>query len=468
MNPKAKFLHGSLWRHIIVMTLSASVGMLSLFIVEFVDLFFIAQLGDNSLTAAIGFSSTITFFIVSVSIGMLIAAVALASQKIGAQQEEDAKRLASNTLYIGFAITSVLTLAIWLLAPQILSLLGAKGETLSHAIMYMRIIVPSMPVLTIAFVGSGILRAHGDAKRAMYTTMTAGIINAILDPILIFGLDMGLAGAAIASVCGYIGMAYIAMRPVFKYYGGISRFHWPSIKLDMPAIFGISLPAILTNIATPVGNIMVIRALAFYGDSVMAGYAVIGRMTPLALCLIYALSGAVGPIIGQNFGAKAFDRIRDTITRATIFCAGYIVLVWGLMISLLPWITDVFKLETGGKALLETFVIFAVPLAFFNGVIFVGNATFNTMGRPIWSSFVNWGRNTLGILPFIAVGALWYGANGVIIGQALGAIVFAGLAFYLSLKLVDGYQTGRMTLDKKEKAQVKAMSEPNEPPMGTV
>src|SRR5690606_30427525 len=104
-----------------------------------------------------------------------------------------------------------------------------------------------------------------------------------------------------------------------------------SLREDFKPIFAILLPAILTNLATPLGGFITYRYIAQYPDEVIAGFAVMGRVIPVAFCLIFSLSGAVGPIIGQNFGALKFDRIRLTIKQAITFALGYTLLVWPLL-----------------------------------------------------------------------------------------------------------------------------------------
>jgi len=429
-------------RHIAVMSLSSSLGLLSMFIVDFVDLYFIALLGEMSLTAAVGFAGTLIFLNMSAGIGLMIAMSALGAQRIGRGDLEGARNIATNVIAAGLGVGVFLALIMFIFAPQLMGLIGATGEAQQRGADYMRIVAPSSPIMMIGLILSGLLRAHGDARRAMNATLAAGIVNAILDPIFIFALGFGLEGAAMASVCARIAMAVTALYPILKHYGGFAPFENSRFIKDLKEISGIATPAILTNVATPIGALIVMRFIADYGDDAVAGYSVIGRLAPLAFCVIFALSGAVGPIIGQNFGAGDYGRIRETLRKALIFTAGYTLIIWVVLFSGSGFIADQFKLGQTGRDLLKVFTMIITPLFFFNGVLFIANASFNNLNRPTWSTMLNWGKNTLGVLPFVWFGAKWGDATGVLIGQAVGGIFFAVLAVWLAFQLASRYERG--------------------------
>lgn len=443
---KAKFLEGNLMRHVIVMSLSASAGLLSIFIVDFVDLFFISLLGQAALAAAVGFAGTILFFNMSITIGLMIAMSALAAQRIGRGEEGEARRIATSVVAVGMVIGVVISALTWIFAPQFLGALGAVGETRDFAVSYLRIVTPTLPVMVLAMVCSGLLRAHGDARRAMNATLAAGAVNAVLDPILIFGFffvpALGLDGAAYASATARFAMAGTALYPIIRHYGGFAPFSIGHLRKDLAPIFAIAVPAILTNIATPVGSFIVTRAIAPYGDAAMAGYSVVGRLTPLAFCVIFALSGAVGPIIGQNFGARNYGRVRETLVKALQFTALYTLLVWAVLVLLQGFIVETFGLRDLGASLIFWFALLITPLFFFNGVLFVANASFNNLNRPVWSTMLNWGRNTIGAAPFAFIGGAVAGAPGVLVGHALGGVVFAVVGVVICLRLVRAFENG--------------------------
>jgi len=152
-------------RHILSMTLAMGAGLIALFLVDLADIFFLSLLKDPRITAAMGFAGPILFFNLSICIGSSIAMGALVSRSVGARNEAEARRYASNVLVYGALFTGAISLIVWLVLPVALGLLGAGGETRELAMDYMRIILPSMPVLSVAMAQGSILRAIGDGRR---------------------------------------------------------------------------------------------------------------------------------------------------------------------------------------------------------------------------------------------------------------------------------------------------------------
>ena len=433
---EAKFLTGSLFRHVTVMSLTASLGLMAVFIVDFVDMIFISMLGKAELAAAVGYAGAILFFTTSFGIGLAIAAGALVARALGAGDEDLARERTTHALAYGFIFSVAFASCVWMTLDVLVALLGATGETAALAVHFMQIIVPSMPILIMGMMGSAILRAHGDARRAMLCTISGGVVNAVLDPILIFGLDLELTGAAIASVIARVVICAMALWPLAKIYGGLIRPKPLGMARDLSPILAIAFPAILAQIATPVGQAFVTREMAAYGEEAVAGMAVVGRLIPVAFGVIFALSGAVGPIIGQNFGAGNTDRVRRGFNAAVIFVAVVIVLVSTILFLARGAIADLF----GAYGLTRDLIyLFCGPLAlafFFPGVLFVANAAFNNLGHPFYSTFTNWGRNAIALIPLVWIGSALGGAQGVLIGQALAGVLFGALSWVLALRVI--------------------------------
>ena len=188
----------------------------------------------------------------------------------------------------------------------------------------------------------------------------------------------------------------------------------PNVK----TIFSIGVPSVLTQIATPVGNAFVTAAISSYGDSAVAGWAVIGRVIPVAFAALFALSGSVGPILGQNLGAGRHDRLRSTMRDSLKVVVGYVLCVWLLLALGGGWIADAFHADGEARALIVFFCVFVAGTYIFNGAVFVANAAFNNLGFVLYSTALNWGRATLGVVPFIWLGGHYFGARGVLGGSA--------------------------------------------------
>ena len=436
MAEQAKFLEGSLFKHIAVMAATSSVGLMFVFLVDFVDMIFISMLGKEELAAAIGYAGAILFFTTSFGIGMAIASGALEARALGGGGRALAREKSDASMIYGVLFAAIFAALVWINIPALAGLMGASGETLELATMYLRIIVPSLPLFVVAIVGGAVLRAHGDARRSMMATVAAGLVNAVLDPILIFGFGLDLMGAALASVAARCAMAVMALRPIFQHHGGMN---WPSMAClwrDFWPLAAIAFPAILTQLATPIGQAYVTRSMAEFGEEAVAGMASIARLIPVSFAVIFALSGAIGPIIGQNYGAKRHDRVERTFREGMLFTVIVVAVIsLGLFLLREP-IAALFQAEGVARSLL---FLFCGPLAlawFFNGAIFVTNASFNNLGHPFYSTWINWGRHTLGTVPFVMLGAAWFGAPGVLIGQSVGGAIFAAIAVVLTFRVI--------------------------------
>jgi len=433
----AAFVEGSILRHISIMSASSGAGLLAIFLVDFADLFFISLLGASALAAAVGYAGTVLFFFTSIGIGLAIAMGALTARALGKEDTDRARNVAGSVAAIIIGVGLVLTTILMIFAPTFLTWLGAEGEAHDYATSYLRIAGAGTPFLMLGMAGGAVLRSHGDARRAMNTTLSSAVINAVLDPLFIFGFGWGLDGAALATFVARVTLAVVAWRPIIALYDGVARPRAASVVTDLAPVFAIAGPALLTNVATPVGNAFVTRIISGFGTEAVAGYAVIGRLTPLAFCLIFGLSGAVGPIIGQNFGAGQIERVRETLFKALLLAATYVAIV-SLALFLLRWpLADLFKASDEARALI---FLFCGPLSLafvFNAALFTTNAAFNNLDRPLTSTVVNWGRHTLGTVPFAWLGTQFMGAEGVLIGQYAGGAIFAVIGVFLAFRLID-------------------------------
>lgn len=433
---EAVFTQGSIYKHIIKMSVMSAIGLLSIFIVDLVDLYFLSLLGEIEMASAIGFAGIILFFTIAISIGLMIAMGALVAKAIGAKDLCSAKTYAMNVFAICLILGCVVGFGTWFFIADILTFLGAKGRSLELATDYLGIIVPSLPVLMIAMAATGALRSLGDAKRAMYVTLLAGLINAALDPLLIFTFDMGIAGAAWASVAARVGMMIYAMYLIVLNHRLVCPFDYKRFKQDLPDIIGVGIPAVLTNVATPIGNAYIIYVLSDFGDSAVGGFSIIGRITPVAFCLIFAISGAVGPIIGQNFGAGLYDRVRQTISKSFVIIVIYSIVVSLFLYGLNNIIVKLFKVDGEAAYLILVFCSWIAILTIFRGFLFVANAAFNNLGKAQYSTVMNFGKATLGTIPFVYYGAKYYGAFGILLFESLGGVVFGVLSSIVAFRVV--------------------------------
>ena len=272
-------------------------------------------------------------------------------------------------------------------------------------------------------------------------TLAGGIVTAIADPILIFGFGLGVDGAAIASVISRLAMLALGWHSVVRVHKLTSRATPADVISDLKPLARIAVPAILTNLATPLGNSIVTAMIARYGDGAVAGWAVLGRLVPVAFGAFFALSGSVGPIMGQNVGARLFPRVRQTLTDSLTFIALYGLAVWLILFALSGPIVHLFGATGEAAAVIRFFCVYAALAWAFNGAVFVANAAFNNLGFATYSTVFNWARATIGTVPFAMAGA-WiagpaHGAEGIIAGQAVGGIVFGIASILICYRVID-------------------------------
>ena len=434
---QAKFVTGNLFAHVAVMSLTASVGLMAIFLVDLINMMYISWLQDAVLTAAIGYGGAVLFFTTAFGIGLSVGVSAIVARAVGARDPALARQRATEGLVLSAGFGILFSALVWVFLPQIVAALGATGRVGAETLWFLRLVTPGQPLLMIGMVGAAIQRAHGAARSSMMVTVWGAVVLAVLDPVFILWLDMGLTGAALAGWGSRLAMCAMALWPIWRRLGGFAPVSLRSLRDSAAPLFTISGPAILTQLATPVGQAVVTRMVAGYGEAAVAGMAIAGRLTPVAFGMIFALSGAIGPIMGQNLGAGRMDRVRRVFWDAVLFTAVVIGVMSALLFGLRGPIADLFHAEGVARDLVYLFCGPLSLLFFFNGLIFVANATCNNLGAAFQSTMVNWGRHTLGTLPFALWGAQVWGAQGVLIGQAAGGIVFGLLAVFLALRVIE-------------------------------
>ncbi|WP_448951289.1 MATE family efflux transporter [Labrys neptuniae] len=430
-SPTAKFVTGSIMRHVVVMTATGSVGLMSVFAVDLINLWYIAHLGDTVATAAVGYGAAVLFLATSICIGVMISAGALCSRALGARDRELARRYGASILVWMILINAGVAIVAFPLIPRLLSMLGASGRTLELATIFLQISVPSGVLMGSGMALSGVLRAVGDAKRSMYVTLTGAIAAAILDPIFILWLGLGVEGAAIVIVISRLVTVLVGWHGASRIHDLVGRLSLRLALADTAPIMAIAGPAVLANLATPVANGYMTAVLAPFGDGAVAGNAVMGRLIAFCFGGIFSLSGVVGPILGQNYGAGRLDRVRRALSDAFGFTTLYALVVWVVLALAHQLVIHLFNLtDPQAIRLITFFCLFAAGSWIFHGLLFVANASFNNLGFPVAATLFNWGKATLGTIPFALLGAKYWGAEGALAGQGLGAVVFGVLGVW--------------------------------------
>lgn len=429
-----RFVTGSLMRHIAVMAGTGAIGLVAIFAVDLINLLYIAQLGEQAIAAAVGFAGVVGFLHMSIYIGLMIGMVATVSRHIGAHQMDEARALASSSLVWVLGLSVLLVGLNLLFLDPLLRLLGAEGRVLELAHGFLVITLPSTVLLGVGMACTALLRAVGDARRSMMVTLIPAMVTAVLDPLFIFGFGLGLTGAALVVLIARGVLVGVGLYGAVRVHRLLAPVQRQRLLADARTLAAVAGPAVLTNLATPMGTAFVTHSIAPFGAAAVAGQATIERLTPVAFGVIYSLSGAVGPVLGQNLGARQYGRVREGLRASLTFMVIAVLAGWLVLALLQTPLVRLFSLDGTAAAMVHAFCSWIAGSFLFMGALFVANAAFNNLGRPLWSTGFNWARATLGTMPFAWWGA-HYGPVQVLAGQAVGAMLFGSLAMLAAFRL---------------------------------
>jgi len=418
------------------MTIPVIYGMILLMTFNLVDTFFVSLLGTQPL-AAISFTFPVTFTVISLMIGLGIGTSAVLARQLGKGDKVSAKITASVALYLGAVVVVVLSLIGYIFTDNIFTLLGASSAALILIHQYIDVWFLGSICLIGPMIGNAILRANGDTKTPSIVMGGAGLINAILDPLLIFGLgpfpELGMQGAAIATLiswaCGFIFVLYIL----------IIKKNIISVRLPNASIFiqavkqiaKIGFPAAGANMLTPLAAAIMTAIVARYGESAVAAFGVGSRLESIACLVILAMSMTLPPFISHNFGANNMKRVAFSYKTSVKFVMIWQVFIYVVMVLLAPFIADAFAKEQQVADIIQLF-IWILPLGYgFQGVIILTNSSFNALHKPIMALMLSIVRLFVCYVPFAYVGSLLFNLEGLFVGALCGNIVMASLSYYI-------------------------------------
>lgn len=437
-NPQARYVQGNILGHIIQAAAASSVGMLAIFLVDLADLYFISLLGVPQLAAAVGFSGILFFLAASVGMALSVAASTLVSQELGQKDQTKASQYFLDVTMFALVLGVAVAIILHLSAPALLSLLGARGEVHELALSYFRIVNYSLPLLLLGMTGGAGLRASGAPGLSMRSTLWSGAVNAVLDPLFIFGLwiipGMGLDGAAFATVCSRFALLFASGYGAVVTQKLLKGASLARVPHSFGPVLGIAFPSLVTSLSTPIGSAFITNRLAVYGDEVIAGVSVFGRILPLAFVGLFTMTMALSPVVGQNFGAQQYDRIRVALRDSAILSFAYGIPVAAVLALSAPMLAGLFNLTGDG---VEVFYFYCRFMAFtygFYGLHLAATQTFTNIGHPTWSTIANLVRDLLFMVPLV----LWLGgtATGVLIGQYSATVLSGVLAMAIAWVVV--------------------------------
>ncbi len=418
------------------MTIPMIYGMVLLMTFNLIDIFFVSLLGTQPL-AAISFTFPVTFTVISLMIGLGIGTSAVIAKFLGSDDGESAKNAATASLYLAAIIVMSLSFLGYLFTDELFTLLGAQASLLPLIHQYMDIWYIGSVCLIGPIIGNAILRASGDTKTPSMIMGSAGLINAILDPIFIFGFGpvpaMGIQGAAIATLISWL-LGFVFVLVLLTKQKNLIHTHLLTLKQltsSCRIILKIGLPAASANMLTPIAAAIMTAIAATYGESVVAGFGVGSRIESIASLVILALSMTLPPFISQNFGAGHMHRVKQAYKTSIKFVLFWQVFIYVILIIAAPWIASAFAKEQEVADIIVLFILI-LPLGYgLQGVIILTNSSFNALHKPMVALVLSLIRLFICYVPLAFLGSYLYGLHGFFIGALIGNLVMAVISYRL-------------------------------------
>lgn len=431
-HPRAVFTEGSVARHVMVMSSTSALSLLAVFLVDIFTLLYVSMLHDPLLLAATGVAKVLIFLNSAVSSGLIIAAATVLSERIGHRASKASSRLVTH-LMLMVVIASGATAALQLaLLEPLTHWLGADGNTYEAARVFIWLTLPFSVLQSAMHMAAQILRTAGDSRRALCVVLSGAAVLAVADPLFIFGLGLGLEGAGIsyalsALVSLGLGLYWLRARLAMPF-----TLRARLLRLHTGKVMQVGLPAMVANLATPVGLTYLVSSIGAYGTSALAAMSVMDRIMQFAYCVFFSLPAALAPVLGQNIGAHRHQRVASAIGFSRKLVIVYGLMVWGVLLLVANPLANAYELEGAGRAIFLAFCRVGGGLWAVMGLDFVAIAMFVTMGRPWLVAMFAWLRASLGTVPFIIGGIHLFGAAGafpaMLTGNALIALTSITIA----------------------------------------
>lgn len=433
---KGDLVSGPVSGHLVRLSVPMIWGIFAIISFQLVDTFYISLLGTKPL-AAVSFTFPVNYAIFSLTMGFSIAMSSVVSRLIGSRQEEDVKRITTHGLMMVLGLSICISILGVVLHDRLFALMGATPDMLPLIRDFMILWFLGSVFVSVPMVSNAALRAAGDSLTPSLIMTVAALVNLVLDPILIFGLfgfpRLEILGASlstmIANACAMLASLYVVAH---KRKMLLSRhdLHMHLFKNSARRILFIALPAGLTNAIQPIVGAFIVSLLAAYGPEAVAAFGVASRVEAFAFIILMAVSIGMAPIIGQNWGAKRYERVNEALRLAIGFGALWSVFIAIILGSLARPIAQIFSDDPAVVEITRVFFII-VPFTYVFGNLVMGWASaYNAMGRPQWSFAMIAIKMIVLLLPAVALGARLDGVQGIFWAIALVNLI-SGITFHI-------------------------------------
>jgi len=418
---------GPVGRVLYKLTLPMVIGIIAVFFFNLVDTFFIALLGTQSL-AAVSFTMPIAMIVMNLAIGLGIASSALIARATGARNHPLAQQYVAASLLLTLVLAIVMLIFGLLFNDDVFILLGAGEELLPLIWQYMQFWWPGVVVMMLMIVINSNMRAVGNTKLPSMMMLGSAVLNAILDPILIFGIGpiegMGVAGAALASTLCWLAVVLVMIYSLAK----IDLLHWGELTFKAllniwQRLMSLGIPAIITNVLVPVASGFLLVMIAPMGEQTVAAFGVGARIEPFAIVAILALTSTIPVFVGQNFAAGQHDRIWQALSIAVRFILLWQIVVWLILWAVSPFLATIFSQD---QVVIDQIVnyLMIMPVGYAGmGIVLCANSALNALQKTSISMLLNLVRLSIFYVPLAWLGGHFYGFEGLLLGASLGNLI---------------------------------------------
>ncbi|HSH35354.1 MATE family efflux transporter [Schnuerera sp.] len=334
LDRKELILKGNMYKAIIVLSLPIMVNNFIQTLYNLADAVWVSKLGSVQF-AATSFVWPVIFLFISLGIGVSIAGTSILSQLIGASEYDEANKYASQLMVLSLIFSVCFALLGYILSPYIIKLMGGSGELAEYSNIYLRLSFLGFPFVFLFFNFNSIMTAQGNTLAPTILSGASAILNVILDPIFIFTLDMGVAGAAIATVISQALLVFAGIY-VLKKYSPMIKPKFKGFKFSkkkLKKIVEVGFPASIGQSGAALGFVVLNSFIASYGTATLAAFAMVNRITSLIMQPPMGIGAGLTSIVGQNMGANQSHRVQEAFKKSVIITlsisvVGVIFMLW--------------------------------------------------------------------------------------------------------------------------------------------
>ncbi len=425
-------LNGNMLQAILSLAIPVVINSFLQTMYNLTDTYWLGKIGTDQL-AAINLVTPVQNIIINFGMGITVAGSVLIAQYIGAGEKEDAKSMANQIFACAMCFALACAAVVYVSTPVIVNWLGAEGETYNHACTFLRIVVWDMPFLYMVNIFSAVHQAQGNTVKPMLLNLVGISVNMVLDPFLMITMDMGTAGAALATLIAKMVPAFIAFfllsRRNKDVYLDIKhmRFQWEKIKL----ILSIGLPTAIGGSTMQLGFLLMSRNVYAYGNQAMAAYGIGNKVNGLITLPSNGIGSAVATIVGQNMGAKQVERAKEGYLLSMKICVGFLF-IGGMILSrdfISTSIVSIFSDDPEVIAMAADFLSIMAFWCFTNGVYNASTGLFQGTGHTevtmavdatrlwVFRFFTLWFCETI---LHMGVRSIWY---SVVISNGISSVI---------------------------------------------